>query len=235
MNERGPRLWLSGPFSPVGCEDFHGMGVELLLQSGRSDPSAPEARIHHLHQATVATPDDDEVGISVGQEHDGEGGKNFGTWQQHMVDRHQDLFRFQPQLDRDLLKSVDGRAVDVGLTGFAQAAVAHRNTEALKETLECSRTAIHGGGLDDLGNQETAIDQGTALRARQARRSPGGIRLCLSHGGRERLEKPSPLPPQGYRAGHAAREREWKAPLPRPAPPGSCRSGSHWRLWPPWR
>src|SRR3972149_10720761 len=120
------------------------MGVELLLQSGLGDPSAPEARIHHLHQATVATPDDYEMSISVGQEHDGKGGKKGSTWQHHMVDRHQDLLRFQPQLDRDLFESVDGRAVDVGLTGFAQAAVAHRNTEPFKETLECSRTASHG-------------------------------------------------------------------------------------------
>ena len=67
----------------------------------------------------------------VGAKNDGNRGQKVCFRKQHKIGWDHDLFGIQPKLHRDFFHSVDGSAVDVGLTGFAQAPVADRDAEAL--------------------------------------------------------------------------------------------------------
>ena len=39
--------------------------------------------------------------------------------QENVIGRHQDLFRFEAELDGNVFQGVDGGAVDIGLAGFS--------------------------------------------------------------------------------------------------------------------
>ena len=60
-----------------------------------------------------------------------------------MVLRDQDLLRLQPKLVSDALDRIDGRAVDVGLAGFAKSPIADRHVKAFEQTFQGRRPAIH--------------------------------------------------------------------------------------------
>src|SRR6266545_1030199 len=55
---------------------------------------------------------------------------------QQMVERHQDLLGFQPEPVGGLFHGVDRGAVEIGLAGLAQAAVADRDAEPFEQRLE---------------------------------------------------------------------------------------------------
>ena len=86
-----------------------------------------------------------------------------------MIDRHHHLLGVEPQALRQRLERVDRRAVDGGLAGLAQAAVADADAEALEQALERGRPAVHRRGLDHLGREERRRDGGR-------RRHPGARR-----------------------------------------------------------
>ena len=73
-----------------------------------------------------------------------------------MIHRHQDLLGVEPELHGNGFQHVNRSAIDIGLTGFPQAPVAHRQAMAGQEGGERCWTAIHGGGLDDLRDEQVA-------------------------------------------------------------------------------
>ena len=133
-----------------------GGGRRSSEEPARRRPAAPGGRVHHLDERAVAAPDDDEVGqpARVADDHDRRQAARLR--QQQVVARHHDLLGLEAELRRDLLHRVDRGAVEVGLAGLAQAAVAHRDAEAFEQRLERRRPAVHRRGLDDLGGEEGA-------------------------------------------------------------------------------
>ncbi len=97
----------------------------------------------------------------TGRETDhGHSGKRAGFVQQHVIDGQDDLLGIEAELNRDLFDRIDGRAVDVGLAGLAQAWVAGTDSEPLDQTLETRRPAIHRRRLHHLRD-----DEGVSSRA----------------------------------------------------------------------
>src|SRR5262249_37421377 len=82
-----------------------------------------------------------------------------GLRQEEVIDRHHDLFRFEPELHCGLLHGIDAGPIHVRLAGLAQAAITHRDAKAFEETLEGGRAAVHGRGLHHLSRQQTARPQ----------------------------------------------------------------------------
>ena len=133
------------------------MAVEVGGELADGGPAAADARIHHLHERPDFAPDDDEMrGAGAGQTNDNERGQQGGGGLKDVVRRHHDLFGVEAQLARGVLHSVDGSAVDVGLAGFAEAAVVGCDAEAVEEAFEGRRSAVHVGGLDHFGREELA-------------------------------------------------------------------------------
>ena len=73
-----------------------------------------------------------------------------------MIHGHQDLLGIEPELHGNGFQHVNRGAIDIGLAGFAQAPVAYRQAMAGQEGGERGWTAIHGGGLDDLRDEQVA-------------------------------------------------------------------------------
>ena len=135
------------------------MHVELVEELPTGRPAPPGGRIHHLHEAAVAAPDDHKVGEAARQAHYHEGWQGCGLGQEQVVDRHHDLLRLEPELHGGLLYGIDGGPIHVRLTGLAQAAVTHMDAKALEEALEGCRAAVHGRSLHHLGRQQAARPQ----------------------------------------------------------------------------
>jgi len=74
-----------------------------------------------------------------------------------VIDGDHHLLRVEPQHLRHVLERVDRRAVDGGLTGLAQPAVADADAEPLEQALERGRPAVERGGLDHLGREEPSL------------------------------------------------------------------------------
>ena len=79
------------------------------------------------------------------------------------------LLGLEPEPARDGLEHVDGSSVHVGLARLAEPAVVDGDAEALEETLQHGRPAVHGRGLDDLGYEPSP--------SRPSARSHGSDRL----------------------------------------------------------
>ena len=75
-----------------------------------------------------------------------------------MIGGEHDLLGLEPELVGDFLDGVDGGAVDVGLAGFAQAAVIDLNIETLEQGFQCRGSTVHVGGLDNLGHDEPGAE-----------------------------------------------------------------------------
>lgn len=86
-----------------------------------------------------------------------------------MIDGQHDLLRFDAELIGDFFQGVDGGAVDIGLAGFAEAAVVDIDAETFEEAFEGGGAAIHVGGLDGFGDQARARGHRlSAVRTREA-------------------------------------------------------------------
>jgi hypothetical protein len=143
------RLLRACPLAPLGRAHLGRVDVELVAQPREAGPAPPHRRIHDLHAIARAAPQHDEVREAVRQAHHrdaGQGGLVVGE----VLDRHHHLLGVDAELARDVLERVDGRAVDVGLAGLAQAAVADGDAEPVEQRLERGRAAVHARGLDDL-------------------------------------------------------------------------------------
>src|ERR1051326_2276408 len=73
-----------------------------------------------------------------------------------MVHGHQHLLGVQPKLHGNGFEHVNGGPIHIGLAGFTQAAVAHRQAIALEEAGERRWTAVHSRGLYHLGGEQVA-------------------------------------------------------------------------------
>ena len=142
-----------GPFTPAGRRHDHAMEIKLVEQVLRLHPPAPAARVHHLDEGAVTAPHDDEVRQPFGELDHHNGGERLRRRQQQVVGRNHDLLGRKTELIGHALHRVDRRAIDVGLTGVAETAVADRDAVALEHALERRGTAVHGRGLDDLGRK----------------------------------------------------------------------------------
>ena len=95
-----------------------------------------------------------------------------------------------PSISRQRLERVDRRAVDGGLAGLAQAAVADADAEALEQALERGRPAVHRRGLDHLGREERR-----ASRSRRRRTTPGCETVqCRPGGSHPQPRVATPIP-----------------------------------------
>ena len=83
--------------------------------------------------------------------------QGLGLFEQKIIRRNHDLLRFESKLHSDLLHRVDRGSVHIGLAGFAQSAIAHRNPESFEQALQSRWSAIRGGGLDHFGNQPAVV------------------------------------------------------------------------------
>ena len=81
----------------------------------------------------MTPPDDDKVGDAVRQNDHSDGGQRAGFLQQHVIGGQHDLLGLEPKLVGDVFQRVDGRAVDVGLASFAQAAVMDVDAESVQQ------------------------------------------------------------------------------------------------------
>ena len=147
---------------------WHGLAVheDPAQERGLADEGAAAARVHELHPAGARGPQDHEVGHAARREGDDDRRRGCGLGQQQVVDGQHHLLGVEAERDGDLLEGVDRGAVDVGLTGLAQAAVGDRQAEALEQALERGRAAVHGGGLDDLDGEATACGCAGHVRGR---------------------------------------------------------------------
>src|ERR1700732_5098483 len=102
----------------------------------------------------MASPDHDKVSETVRQHDDRDCGESVGFFEQHMIERQYYLLGLEPELVGNFLNSVDGGAVDIGLAGFAEAAIMHVDAETAQEAFQSGRATIHVGGLDDLRDDE---------------------------------------------------------------------------------
>jgi hypothetical protein len=120
------------------------MDVEFVEETRASRPAPPGGRIHQLHDAAMAAPGYHEVGHPAGQPHDSESRQGLRLGQEHVVHRQYHLLGLEAELHGQLLQRVDRGAVDIGLTGLAQASVAHGDPEAFQQAFERRRPAVHG-------------------------------------------------------------------------------------------
>jgi hypothetical protein len=95
--------------------------------------------------------------MPLGLDHDGDGREGARFREQHVIHGEHDLLRLDAELIGHFFQCVDGGAVDIGLAGFAQAAVVDVDAETFEETFEGGGSAIHVGGLDRFGDEEAGF------------------------------------------------------------------------------
>ena len=85
------------------------------------------------------------------------------AWCRHcddVIDGQHDLGGVEAELLGDFFDGIDGGAVDFGVAGFAEAAVGDGAAEAFEDGFEGGGAAVHGGGLDDFGDEPAAFGFG---------------------------------------------------------------------------
>ena len=122
-----------GPGAPGGSRDRLGVHIEFVEEAPTGRPAPPRARVHDLHDAPVAAPRHHKVRRPAGLSHHDKRRQGHGFRQEQMVHRHQDLLGVQPELHGNGFQHVNGGAIDIGLAGFPQAPVAHRQAMACQE------------------------------------------------------------------------------------------------------
>ena len=151
--QRRGQLLGRGDLAPRRRRDVHLVDVQLVDQVAARHPAPAARRIHHLHAPERVPPQHDEVGRAVRQPRDRDRRHRHVVGHRHVIDRREDLLRVEAELDGDLLERVDRRAVDVGLARLAEPAVAGGDAVAAQQRGEARRSAVHAGGLDDLGDE----------------------------------------------------------------------------------
>ena len=101
-----------------------------LSTAARLIPTAAAARIHHLHPWPDHTPDDFEVTETGGQPGDHQRRQAVSCRRQHVLGGHHLLICVKTESIGEILQVVDGAAINTGVTGFAQTAIAGLDAES---------------------------------------------------------------------------------------------------------
>src|SRR5580693_5284417 len=110
-------------FTPAFSRHQHLVDVKLIQKLFARNEAAASGGVYDLDIFVVGSPHHDEMRNAVGLNDNGDAGKGAGFREQHMVDGQHDLLRFDAKLVGDFFQRVDGGAIDIGLAGFAQAAI----------------------------------------------------------------------------------------------------------------
>jgi len=122
--------------------------VDFAKEPALGEPAPAGDWVHDLDQRPQGPPDDQEVREAARKANDED--RRQVLAEKNVIEGHHHLLGIEAERPREVLDGVDGGAVDVGLAGLAQASVARRDLEALKQAVEGRRPAVHRRGLDDL-------------------------------------------------------------------------------------
>src|ERR1700728_1781909 len=132
--------------------------MQTREQTFAGKPAPPGRWVHRLNQWPMPSPDEHKMRHPCRQFNDCDCRQGLGLLEQKIVRGNHDLLRLESKLHGDLLHRVDRGAVHIGLAGFPQSSIAHRNPESFEQALQRCRSAIRGGGLDNFGNQPAAVE-----------------------------------------------------------------------------
>src|SRR5579875_736237 len=172
----GLKIVRTGIVAPIGGAGGHDVAEDFALELDRGDPAPADGGVHDLEQASVATPGDDEVRDPVGQADDDNCGQGLGGREEQMIGRQHDLLGFETELVGDRFHGVDRSAVDAGLAGLAQAAIAGRRPKAFEQAFERGGPAVHVGALDHFGCQKFSQCAPARAPAERSKRAAGETR-----------------------------------------------------------
>jgi hypothetical protein len=152
------------PLAQALARDGHAVDEQAAEERVAADELAADGGVHDLDEAGGVRPDDHEVGQAAGRAHDRDRGQGLGLAQEQVVGGDEVLLGVEAEGDGDLLEGVDRGAVDLGLAGLAQAAVADGDAVAVEQALERGGAAVHGGALDHLDGEAAAARHGHGAR-----------------------------------------------------------------------
>src|SRR5208282_1971765 len=121
------------------------------------EPAPPDGWVHRLNQWPMLSPYQNKMRHPCRQLNHSDCGQRLGLFEQKIVRGNHDLLGLESKLHSDLLHRVYRGSVHIGLAGFTQSPIAHRNSESFEQALQGCRSAIRGGGLDNFGNQPAAV------------------------------------------------------------------------------
>src|SRR5580658_7081212 len=132
--------------------------MQTREQTFAAEPAPPDRWVHCLNQWSMLPPHEHKMRHPCRQFNDCDCRQGLGLLEQKIVRGNHDLLRLESKLHGDLLHRVDRGSIHIGLAGFTQSSIAHRNPESFEQALQSCRSAIRGGGLDNFGNQPAAVE-----------------------------------------------------------------------------